>query len=109
MFGFSPSTIIKWVAILAVVTAISGGIWKYTSMVRQLAIANQTIEQLEKAIESRESALRIERALNTALNDELESLRAEKQVLEDSLSGITEYLPDDAQELAPESLRETIR
>ena len=99
----------KWVAILGIILALSGGAWKYTNMIKKLSIAEQTIAQQEKVIKNREITIRIERSLRDESERTLKEVQDENELLNTALENVTVNLPSDAVDLAPESLRETLR
>jgi len=99
----------KWIIIGVVAIIIGVGAWKYTALVRDNAIARQTIAQQAQAIAEKDAAIKRERDLNAIQAQILEQQANDLADLNARLEGITEGLPADATDIAPESLRETLR
>lgn len=99
----------KWIAIALAVIIAGIGLWRYTKLVSDYATAQQTIIQLEQNIEAKERALQLERDLNKLADEAIEKIEREKTELAEKLEDVTKDLPEDSKDLAPESIRETLR
>lgn len=108
IFNFFKTNI-KWIAIILVSLIITFGLWRYTRLVENYALAQQTIEQQQQIIRDKEKQIIKERELNALSNSIIEEQAKELANIQSSLDNITNNLPDDSKELAPESIRETIR
>lgn len=105
--GFLGSNI-KWVAIIALVTMLSLGAWRYTKLVENYAIAQQTIAQLNQNIKDKENALAFEREKFALSEQIIEDMTKENKKLTADLENITSDLPEDAKDKAPDSILETL-
>jgi len=100
---------IKWVVIGLAVAAISFGAWRYTKLVENYAKAEQQIVLLNQNIKDKEKALQFERDKAALSEQAIEDLTKQNDQLEADLDKIAENLPDDANQLAPESIREILK
>ena len=100
-------TNIKWIAILATVLLIAFFSWRYTVMVREVATARYQIEQLQQNIKDKDKTIQFERDLNKLADDAM--LEQQKKIDELKNTDVLLNLPEDNSNLAPESIRETIR
>lgn len=108
IIGFFTGNI-KWIAIIALVAAITVGALKYTKLVESYATAQAAISQLEQNVKDKEAALAFEREKYLLTERIIEDLEKDRNELEGQLENITKDLPEDAINLAPESIRETLR
>lgn len=99
----------KWIAIIVIGIVLAFGAWRYTKLVSDYAKAQNVIEQLEQSLEDTQRLLKFEQDLNKLGDEALQKVDQEKQQLEQALEDLTKNLPDDVDNLAPESLRETLR
>lgn len=99
----------KWIMIGLCAVIIAFGAWRYTRLVENYATAKQTIAQLEQNVRDKENALKLERELNALADEAISKLENENETLEDALERITANLPEDSGDLAPESIRETLK
>lgn len=108
ILGFLGNNI-KWVVIGICAVIIALGAWKYTSLVKNYAIAQQTISQLKVTLEEKEKALKLERDLNVIEESVIAKQQEEITILQDDLDSITSDLSIDKDDLAPASIRETLK
>lgn len=100
---------IKWVVIGLLVVAVAFGAWRYTKLVENYAIAKQTIVQLEQNVKDKEKALKFERDLYKLSDSIISKLNEDKEKLVVQIEEITNNLGEGANDVAPASIRETIR
>ena len=107
-FGWIKSNL-KWIAIIAVVAVVAFGAWRYTKLVEDYAKAEQKIVLLEQNVKDKENAiafLQEEKKISERL---IISFMEQNDKLEEDLKNITENLPSDFNDLAPESIREALK
>jgi uncharacterized membrane protein len=107
-FSWASSNI-KWIAIGLVVVAVAFGAWRYTRLVENYAMAKQTIAQLELNLKEKERALKTEQDLVAIRDAAIARRDAELDQLQEELREATVNLPEDRKDVAPESVRETIK
>lgn len=100
---------IKWVAILALIAALSFAGFKYTKLVSDYAIARNTITQLQQTVKDKDATIKFERDLRFNSEKIIAEQKLENDKLEEQLKNITDDLGTDSNDLAPESIREIIR
>jgi predicted negative regulator of RcsB-dependent stress response len=100
---------VKWIVIGLLIVVVAFGAWRYTKLVENYAIAKQTISQLEQNVKDKEAALQIERDVAKLKDNVILKLNEDKDKLESQLESITENLGEDADDVAPASIRETIK
>lgn len=100
---------IKWIAIIGLAMTLIGGFVKYTAMVKELERSRITIAQLENNIVEKEATIEFEKNKANVLQDLINSRDTELNQLRERLDGITDDLPSDSTDVAPESIRETLR
>jgi uncharacterized membrane protein len=100
---------IKWIAIALLVVVVAFGAWRYTRLVENYAVAKQTIAQLELNLKEKERALKTEQDLVAIRDAAIARRDAELEQLQEDLRELTVNLPEDRKEVAPNSVRETIK
>lgn len=108
-FGLWAKSNIKWVAIILTVVATLFVGWWGVSMIKEVEVQRAEIVRLEMEVNYKQLAIDLYKRNAEVLAVVLKDREDEIQVLEGQLDGLTDDLPKDEHELAPDSTQEFFR
>lgn len=109
MFGLGIGMLLKMGAAVFIVAIISFGAYKYTKLVSNYAQAQQSLILKDQIIKEKEKQIVVERQLREHAELIIEEERGRTETLINELKDVTNNLPEDSNDSAAESIKETLR